>query len=128
LLKFLESNLQALDSESKEKILSHSKNILDNDKQKQLGEDLNHLSNDESEHYGLCFKVIRELVISPIEKSYICKIEKELREDEGLERDIREIEEKLEEEKAKKLREYESMKSGCMTSSSKSFRTGFKEV
>ena len=33
------------------------------------------------EPYGLCFKIIKELVISPIEKSYITKIEKELKED-----------------------------------------------
>jgi hypothetical protein len=103
-LKFLENGLASLDAESTEKILSHSKNILDNDKQKQLSEDLKILTNDPSEQYSICFKIIRELVISPIEKSYICKIEKELREDECLERDIREIEEKLDEEKTKKLK------------------------
>ena len=81
LLKHLENGFRLLDAEASEAILSHSKNILDNDKQKQLGEDLNMLMDGEGDPYTVCFKIIRELVISPIEKSYISKIEKELRED-----------------------------------------------
>jgi hypothetical protein len=47
---------------------------------------------------------VKELVISPVEKSYISKIEKELREDEALEQEIAAVEEQLTEEKAKRLR------------------------
>ena len=72
----MDHGFKSLDIEATEKILSHSKNILDNDKQKQLGEDLHHLMNDGGDPFSLFFKIIKELVISPIEKSYICKIEK----------------------------------------------------
>ena len=56
--------------------------------------------------------MVKELVISPVEKAYIGKIEKELREDEALEQEIQSVEEQLGEEKARRLREYESQKSG----------------
>lgn len=45
-------------------------------------------------------------MVSPLEKSYISKIEKELREDEQLEVEIAEAEARLAEEKALRLREY----------------------
>jgi len=71
--------------------LTHSKSILDNDKQKTLGEDLNSLVENEDQKYSLLFKVLKELVISPIEKSYITKIEKELRDDDALEDEIQKV-------------------------------------
>lgn len=84
-MKYLESPNKVLDQEACSKILSESKNILDNDKQKHLSEDLQALNHEEGELFPTLFKVIRELVISPIEKSYISKIEKELKEDDQLE-------------------------------------------
>lgn len=71
--------------------MTHSKSILDNDKQKTLGEDLNSLVENEDQKYSLLFKVLKELVISPIEKSYITKIEKELRDDDALEDEIQKV-------------------------------------
>jgi hypothetical protein len=51
----------------------------------------------------MLLKLIKTFVISPLEKSYIVKIEKELLEDEELEHDIKKIEEDISEEKKKKL-------------------------
>lgn len=39
---------------------------------------------DEVDQAATLFKIVKELVISPLEKSYISKIEKELKEDEML--------------------------------------------
>ena len=80
-LKFLEVGSKALNEENNEKILSYSRSILDNDRQKQLGEHLNDLTNEEVDPAPTLFKIVKELVISPLEKSYITKIEKELKED-----------------------------------------------
>lgn len=74
------------------------------------------------------FKIVKELVISPLEKSYIAKIEKELREDEALEQEILTVEEQLGEEKARRLREYESQKSGLSCSRAKPLKSSFAEV
>ena len=54
-------------------------------------------------------------MVSPVEKSYISKIEKELREDEQLEVEIAEAEVRLAEEKAQRLRESEGQKSGLVS-------------
>lgn len=54
-------------------------------------------------------------MVSPLEKSYISKIEKELREDEQLEVEIAEAEVRLAEEKAQRLRKYEGQKSGLVS-------------
>jgi hypothetical protein len=60
-----------------------------------LGEHLNDLANEEVDPASTLFKIVKELVISPVEKSYISKIEKELREDEALEQEILAVEEQL---------------------------------
>ena len=63
--------------------MSYSKTILDNDKQRELSDDLSHLIENEAEidlSY-MILRLVKYFVISPIEKSYIGKIEKELRED-----------------------------------------------
>jgi hypothetical protein len=88
---------------------------LDNDRQKQLGEQLALLSQERTESQSILFRIVRELVVSPLEKSYISKIEKELREDEQLELEIAEAEVRLAEEKAQRLREYEGQKSGLLS-------------
>jgi hypothetical protein len=64
------------------------------------------LSQERNDSQSILFKIVRELVVSPLEKSYISKIEKELREDEQLEVEIAEAEVRLAEEKAQRLREY----------------------
>lgn len=63
-----------------------------------------------------------------MEKSYITKIEKELKEDEMLEEEIITVEEQLTEEKAKRLRDYESQKSGMSCSRIKTMKSTFQEV
>ena len=63
-----------------------------------------------------------------MEKSYITKIEKELKEDEMLEEEIITVEEQLAEEKAKSLRDYESQKSGMSCSRNKTMKSTFQEV
>ena len=61
--------------------MEYARSVLDNDRQKKLLEELNALARDEVERHTSLFKVIKELVVSPVEKGYITKIEKELRED-----------------------------------------------
>lgn len=79
LLKYLETGSKALTEESNEAVLAYARSILDNDRQKQLGEDLKALMLEECDQVPTLFKLVKELVISPLEKSYIGKIEKELR-------------------------------------------------
>lgn len=56
-------------------MLAYSRSILDNDRQKQLGEHLAVLSDEQQgECEGVLFKLVKELVISPVEKAYIAKI------------------------------------------------------
>lgn len=52
-----------------------AKTILDNDKQKELSEDLAVLESRQCEDfYSMMLKLIKTFVISPLEKSYILKI------------------------------------------------------
>jgi hypothetical protein len=66
---------KALSEEANERVLAYSRSILDNDRQKQLGEQLTELAG-EVDPAPLLFRIAKELVISPLEKAYIGKIEK----------------------------------------------------
>ena len=61
--------------------MDYARSVLDNDRQKKLLEELNSLARQEVDQCASVFRIIKELVVSPVEKSYINKIEKELRED-----------------------------------------------
>ena len=117
-----------LSEETKEHIMEYARSVLDNDRQKKLLEELGALARGEVETAASLFKVIKELVVSPVEKGYINKIEKELKEDERLEQEIREAEDSLQNEKNKKLAEYETQKSGLGHSSCKSLKSAQKEA
>lgn len=56
LLKSLENGL---DEEGVEQVLAYSKSILDNDRQKQLGEQLTLLSQERSESQSILFRIVR---------------------------------------------------------------------
>ena len=64
---------KALSEDGNEKVLNYSRSILDNDRQKQLSEQLAELAG-ETDPAPLLFRIAKELVISPLEKAYIGKI------------------------------------------------------
>lgn len=64
---------KALTEDGNEKVLNYSRSILDNDRQKQLSEQLAELAG-EIDPAPLLFRIAKELVISPLEKAYIGKI------------------------------------------------------
>lgn len=76
----------------------------------------------------MVLKLIKYYVVSPIEKSYIVKIEKELKEDEELEEEIKDIESEIDEEKRNKLTIYDLEKRGKVMGMSTKVINRKKEV
>lgn len=76
----------------------------------------------------MVLKLIKYYVVSPIEKSYIVKIEKELKEDEELDGEIKDIESEIDEEKRNKLTIYDLEKRGKVMGMSTKVINRKKEV
>lgn len=76
----------------------------------------------------MVLKLIKYYVVSPIEKSSIVKIEKELKEDEELEEEIKDIESEIDEEKRNKLTIYDLEKRGKVMGMSTKVINRKKEV
>ena len=76
----------------------------------------------------MILKLIKYYVVSPIEKSYIAKIEKELKEDEELDHEIKDIEAEIDEEKKNKLTIYDLEKKGKVLGMSTKVINRKKEV
>ena len=75
-MKMMDQGMDFFTSEVQDKIEVQAKTILDNDKQKELSEDLEILASRNCDFYSLILKLAKTFVISPLEKSYILKIEK----------------------------------------------------
>ncbi|KAL4455296.1 hypothetical protein ABPG74_012448 [Tetrahymena malaccensis] len=111
LLKILQGGLKNLTSENKEKLKKNASNILDKDRQKELDVLLERLeSGDDSSDNFL--QIIKYYVLSPVEKSYIAKIEQELQKSQQLDDEIKKVQENINEEKKKKLERYREEKDG----------------
>ena len=85
--KMVENGLSFFSQEQSNILMEEAKKILDNDKQKDLAKDLNKLLSNKENEIALpeiLLKLIKYYIVSPVEKSYIVKIEKELKEDEQL--------------------------------------------
>ena len=85
--KIIDFGLPSFNEEQNKILLEEAKTILDNDKQKELAKDLNRILSNKDEPMECSeqiLKLIKYFVISPTEKAYIIKIEKELKEDEEL--------------------------------------------
>lgn len=111
--------------------MEQAKKILDNDKQKDLAKDLNKILNQKENENGIAemlLKLIKYYIVSPVEKSYIVKIEKELKDDEQLENQIKQIEAQINEEKSNKLAIYELQKNGQVLGMSTKIINRKKEV
>ena len=83
--KMVENGLSFFSQEQSNILMEEAKKILDNDKQKDLAKDLNKLLSNKENEIALpeiLLKLIKYYIVSPVEKSYIVKIEKELKEDE----------------------------------------------
>ena len=57
-------------------------------------------------------QIIKYYVLSPVEKNYINKIEEELKKSEDLDKEIKEVQTRIQEEKEKKLQRYKEEKEG----------------
>lgn len=77
-----------LDDETREKILIYADSILDKDNQAELDNYLNSLLLNPASINDNYLKIIKYFVLSPIEKQYIIKIEKEIQDGENLDNEI----------------------------------------
>lgn len=92
--KLVENGLASFCQEQSNILMEEAKKILDNDKQKDLAKDLNRILTEKENENGVAemlLKLIKYYIVSPVEKSYITKIEKELKDDEELENEIKQI-------------------------------------
>lgn len=77
--KLVETGLSSFGQEQSSMLMEEAKKILDNDKQKDLAKDLNNLILGEENGVPMSemiLKLIKYYIVSPVEKSYIVKIEK----------------------------------------------------
>ena len=80
--KIVDNGMIGFGEDQSKALMEEAKKILCNDKQKELAKDLQTLSEDKEDNISLSdmiLKLIKYYVVSPIERSYIVKIEKELK-------------------------------------------------
>ncbi|EGR31553.1 hypothetical protein IMG5_107730 [Ichthyophthirius multifiliis] len=118
LLKILQGNFKNISQEIKDKLKQNASNILDKDKQKELDALLDQLENTEQPS-DVFLQIIKYYVLSPVEKSYINKIEQELKKSQELDEEIKKVQENINVEKQKKLERYRDEKQGVQKSNNK---------
>ena len=129
--KIVDNGLVGFGEEQSKVLMDEAKKILDNDKQRELAKDLTQLTQEKENSSSLSDMVLRLIkyyVVSPMEKSYIVKIEKQLKEDEELDNEIKEIEADINQEKKNKLAIYDLEKNGKVLGMSTKIINRKKEV
>ena len=129
--KIVDNGLVGFGEEQSKVLMDEAKKILDNDKQRELAKDLTQLTQEKENSSSLSdmvLKLIKYYVVSPMEKSYIVKIEKQLKEDEELDNEIKEIEADINQEKKNKLAIYDLEKNGKVLGMSTKIINRKKEV
>lgn len=89
----------------RETILGYGDHILDQDNYAQLEKYLEELVVNPMAINDIYLSIIKFFVLSPIEKQYIIKIEKEIAEGESLDAEIMQVEKQIKEEKDRKIQE-----------------------